>query len=156
MKISEMTSGLTTGQLAKRVGVNVETVRYYERLHLLSATTRKASGYRVCGPGELRRLHFIRNAQALGFTLQEIAEFLNLRVASTGRCGEVKRKTQDKLSQVEKKIAHLKALARSLRQLLECCDAQQLTEHCPIVDRLEDQAGCTSKDTAKRKHVKKQ
>ena len=152
MKSSEIATGLTIGQLAKRVGVNVETVRYYERRHLLSATTRKASGYRIYGPDELRRLHFIRNAQALGFTLHEIAEFLNLRVASTGRCADVKRKTQDKLSQVEMKITHLKALAGSLRQLLGCCDARQLTEHCPIVDRLEDRAGWTNEDTGKRKH----
>lgn len=98
-----MGSGLTIGQLAKRIGVHVETVRYYERLHLLSPHIRKPSGYRIYGPAELRRLHFIKNAQALGFTLHEIAEFLNLRISSAGLCGDVKRKTQIKLAQVEKK-----------------------------------------------------
>jgi MerR family transcriptional regulator, copper efflux regulator len=140
-----MGSGLTIGQLAKRVGVNVETVRYYERLHLLSPTTRRPSGYRIYGPTELRRLHFIKNVQALGFTLHEIAEFLNLRVSSTALCGDVKRTTQAKLAQVEKKMKDLQALARSLRTLIRSCDAQKMTDHCPILESL-DQGGWSSKD----------
>lgn len=109
-----MQSGFTIGQLAKRVGVNVETLRYYERLCLLAPSTRTPSGYRVYGPTELHRLQFVKNAQALGFTLHEIAEFLNLKVESTRRCGDVKRKTQAKLAQVEKKLEDLQALAGSL------------------------------------------
>lgn len=140
---------LTIGQLAKRVGVNVETLRYYERLDLLSPFTRKLSGYRVYGPSELRRLRFIKNAQALGFTLQEIAEFLNLRVGSTAVCGDVKRKTQVKLRQVEKKIGDLQALARSLRKLIRSCEAEQITDHCPILESLEHQAERTSKEARK-------
>lgn len=140
-----MQSGFTVGQLAKRVGVNVETLRYYERLHLLAPSTRTPSGYRVYGPTELHRLHFIKNAQALGFTLQEIAEFLNLRVASTATCGDVKRKTQGKLAQVDTKIKDLQALARSLRTLIRSCDAQKITDHCPILESL-DQGGWTTKD----------
>jgi Hg(II)-responsive transcriptional regulator len=146
-----MESGFTTGQLAKRVGVNVETIRYYERLRLLSPSTRKPSGSRVYGPTELRRLHFIKKAQALGFTLHEIAEFLNLRVSSTSLCGDVKRKTRSKLMQVEKKIEDLQALARSLRQLIRSCDAQQITDHCPILESMEDQEESTRKDSRKRR-----
>ena len=141
-----MGAGFTISQLAKRVGVNVETLRYYERLHLLSPSTRTPSGYRVYGPTELRRLHFIKNAQALGFTLHEIAEFLSLRVDATPICGNVKRKTQAKLAQVEKKIEDLQALARSLRKLIRACEAEQITGHCPILESLEDQGGWTSKD----------
>ncbi|MGH7230835.1 MAG: heavy metal-responsive transcriptional regulator [Nitrospiraceae bacterium] len=146
-----MESGFTIGQLAKKVGVGIETVRYYERLHLLSPSTRKPSGYRVYGSTELCRLHFIKNAQALGFTLHEIAEFLNLRVTSTALCGDVKRKTRAKLAQVEKKIQDLQALARSLQKLIRSCEAELITDHCPILQSLEDQAGWTNKDVGQRK-----
>lgn len=141
-----MESAFTIGQLAKRVGVNVETLRYYERLDLLSPSTRKSSGYRIYGPSELQRLYFIKNAQALGFTLQEIAEFLNLRIGSTAACGDVRRKTQVKLGQVEKKIADLRSLARALRKLIRSCEAEQITDHCPILESLEHQEERTSQD----------
>src|SRR5713101_4209048 len=77
-----MASGMTIGQLAKEGGVNIETVRYYERLQLLTPTARKPSGYRLYSDDVVRRLRFIKNAQALGFTLEEIAGLLNLRVDS--------------------------------------------------------------------------
>ena len=141
-----MEPALTIGQLAKRVGVNVETLRYYERLNLLAPSTRKPSGYRIYGPSELQRLHFIKNAQALGFTLQEIAEFLDLRIGSTAVCGDVRRKTQVKLRQVEKKIADLRSLALSLKQLIRSCEAEQITDQCPILESLKHQAERTSPD----------
>jgi MerR family mercuric resistance operon transcriptional regulator/MerR family gold-responsive transcriptional activator of gol and ges genes len=77
-----MASQLTIGQLAKSAGVHIQTVRYYERLHLLGPAARASSGYRLYGPEEVRRLRFIKNAKELGFTLREIAELLNLRVSS--------------------------------------------------------------------------
>ncbi len=140
-----MQSGFTIGQLAKRVGVNIETLRYYERLHLLAPLTRTPSGYRVYGATEFHRLQFIKNAQALGFTLHEVAEFLNLRVESIRTCGDVKRKTQGKLAQVEKKIEDLQALAHSLRTLIRSCEAEKMTDHCSILESL-DQGGWTGKD----------
>lgn len=133
-----MTSELTIGKLAKAVGVNIQTVRYYERRRLLSPTARKLSGYRLYGDDALRRLRFIKNAQALGFTLHEIAELLNLRVISTARCGDVQRKAQAKLVQVEAKVRDLRALARVIRDLIKSCKAQQTTDHCPILKSLEE------------------
>ncbi|MBI5411435.1 MAG: heavy metal-responsive transcriptional regulator [Nitrospirae bacterium] len=127
----------TVGQLAKVVGVNVQTLRYYERLKLLTPSARKSSGYRLYGPSEVARLHFIKNAQALGFTLHEIAELLNLRVNSTARCGDVQRKAQAKLKQVEAKVRDLRALARALRGLIRTCQAGQSTDRCPILNSLE-------------------
>ena len=143
-----MESHFTIGRLAKGGGVSVETIRYYERVHLLAPNTRKSSGYRLYGPTELRRLHFIKNAQGLGFTLHEIGEFLNLRVGTTATCGDVRRKTQSKLAQVDRKIEDLQALARSLRKLIRSCEAEQVTDHCPILESLADQEA--SKDGAKR------
>lgn len=132
-----MIPGLTIGRVAKAVGVNVQTIRYYERLNLLSPTARRPSGYRLYGDEEVRRLRFIKNAQALGFTLHEIEDLLNLRVRSTARCGDVQRKAQAKLEQVERKVRDLQALATALRSLLHDCRAGQPTDCCPILQSLE-------------------
>ncbi len=126
----------TIGQLAKVVGVNVQTLRYYERLKLLTPSARKSSGYRLYGPSEVARLRFIKNAQALGFTLHEIAELLNLRVSSTARCSDVRRRAQAKLAQVQAKVRDLQALERALRSLIKDCRAGQPTDRCPILQTL--------------------
>ncbi len=135
-----MTSELTIGQLAKQVGVNVQTVRYYERLKLLTPTDRKPSGYRLYGDEALRRLRFIKNAQALGFTLREIGDLLSLRVSSIARCGTVQVKAQAKLRQVEAKVHDLRALAQALRNLIRACQAEQPTDRCPILKGMEENA----------------
>ena len=129
---------VTIGRLAKDVGVNIQTIRYYERLKLLAPTARMPSGYRLYGTAEVQRLRFIKNAQALGFTLQEIAELLNLRVNSAARCGDVQRRAQAKLAQVEAKVHDLEALARSLKDLIRDCRAGQPTDRCPILKCLEE------------------
>ncbi len=135
-----MASGLTIGQLAKTAGVNVQTVRYYERRNLLQPTGRKASGYRVYGDDVLKRLRFIKNAQTLGFTLREVNELLNLRVNSIARCGTIRVKAQAKLRQVEAKTRDLLALSRALKRLIRSCLAGQPPEHCPILQTLDKEA----------------
>ncbi len=133
-----MESALTIGRLAKQAGVNIQTVRYYERLKLLTPMARKTSGYRLYGDEAHRRLRFIKNAQALGFTLHEIEELLDLRVGSKGRCGDVQRKAEAKLRQVAAKVRDLQALARALQRLIRTCRAGQPTDHCPILQSLEE------------------
>src|SRR5437867_10227253 len=133
-----MASDLTIGKLAKQVGVNIQTVRYYERRRMLSPATRTSSGYRLYGEEALRRLRFIKNAQALGFTLREIADLLSLRVSSTARCGDVQRKAQAKLAQVEAKIRDLRALDRALQDLVRACRGGQPTDRCPILKSMEE------------------
>lgn len=134
-----MASDLKIGQLAKQAGVNIETIRYYERLNLLGPSSRLPSGYRLYNRDAQRRLRFIKNAQALGFTLHEIAELLNLRVSSRARCGDVQRKAEAKLAHVEAKIQELHALARALKHLIRTCRAGQPTEACPILESLEQE-----------------
>ena len=129
--------------------MNVQTVRYYESLNLLNPFTRKPSGYRLYSHEEERRLRFIKNAQALGFTLREIAELLALRVASTARCGEVLEKARRKLVQVESKVDDLQALARALNSLIRACRVGQPTGHCPILMSLEDETQSGTKKVAK-------
>lgn len=129
----------TIGQLAKTIGVNVQTLRYYERLKLLTPSARKSSGYRLYGPSEVARLRFIKNAQALGFTLHEITELLNLRVSSAVRCGDVQQRAQAKLKQVEAKVRDLRSLARALRGLIQNCQAGQPTDRCPILKSMDEE-----------------
>ena len=102
-----MTVWCTFGQLAKAVCVNIHTVRYYERFRLLGPSARRPSGYRIYDEDEERRLRFIKNAQALGFSLQEIAELLKLSVTSSARCGDAQRRAQAKLTHVEAKVRDL-------------------------------------------------
>ena len=135
-----MASELTIGKLAKQVGVNIQTVRYYERRRMLSPATRTSSGYRLYGEEALRRLRFIKNAQGLGLTLREIDDLLGLRVSSTARCGDVQRKAQAKLVQVEAKIRDLRALDRALQGLIHACQAGQPTDRCPILKSMEENA----------------
>ncbi|MGH7206770.1 MAG: MerR family DNA-binding protein [Nitrospiraceae bacterium] len=108
------------------------------------------SGYRLYGDEALRRLRFIRNAQALGFTLREIAELLSLRVSSTARCGDVQRKAEVKLAQVETKLRELGALARALQGLIRDCKAGQPTDRCPILKSLEQETGTRNEMRTRR------
>ena len=128
-----MATQLTIGQLARIVGVNVQTVRYYERLNLLNPSARMPSRYRLYGHEEERRLRFIKKAQTLGFTLREIAELLTLRIASTGCRDDVQKRAQAKLVQVESKVQDLRVLARAFKKLIQTCEAGQSTDRCLIL-----------------------
>jgi MerR family mercuric resistance operon transcriptional regulator/MerR family gold-responsive transcriptional activator of gol and ges genes len=132
-----MTAVFTIGQLARAVGVNIQTVRYYERRRLLTPVTRKPSGYRLYGEEEVRRLRFIKNGQRMGFTLREITELLALEVATRGRCTEVQRRALAKLEEVEEKIADLQSLSRALRDVVRACQAGHPIDRCPIINSLE-------------------
>jgi len=145
-----MTTELKIGQLAKQVGVNIETIRYYERLNLLGPTSRLPSGYRLYNRDSQRRLRFIKNAQALGFTLHEIEELLDLRVRSKARCGDVQRKAEAKLKHVEDKVRDLQSLATALRCLIRTCRDGQPTNHCPILHSLEEDEARTVHATQRR------
>jgi MerR family transcriptional regulator, copper efflux regulator len=134
-----MRSELTIGRLARAAGVTVQAIRYYERLRLLRPVARRPSGYRLYGEDEIRRLQFIKNAQALGFTLREVTELLNLRAESSAQCSAVLGKAREKLRQVERKARALQALARSLRVLIHACESRRPTNGCPIVQSLEEQ-----------------
>jgi len=147
-----MTTELKIGQLAKQVGVNIETIRYYERLNLLGPTSRLPSGYRLYDRESQQRLRFIKNAQTLGFTLHEIAELLDLRVSSTARCGDVQRTARAKLLQVEAKARALQALAKALRGLIRTCRAGQPTDRCPILQSLEKTERRVNNDNRKTTH----
>ena len=132
-----MGAELTIGRVATQAGVNIQTIRYYERRGLLIPDGRRESGYRFYDEEAIRKLRFIKNAQELGFTLREISGLLRLRVSHRARCGDVKRKAEAKLRDVRAKIAGLKAMDRVLRNLVKTCRNQATTEHCPILKSMD-------------------
>src|SRR5260370_19574873 len=101
---------LTIGRLAKQAGVNVETVRFYERRGLLPKPPRTASGYRLFPPDAARRLRFIRRTQELGFSLTEIGELLSLRVSRRTTSAGIRSRPQANLSDIEAKIRSLESM----------------------------------------------
>ena len=141
---------LTIGQLAKKVGVNIQTLRYYERLNLFGPSARRPSGYRLYNHSDEGRLRFIKNAQALGFSLREIAELLTLRVVSNTCRSDVQNRAKTKLEQVESKIADLQRLAKGLNSLIRVCKAGQLTGRCPILTSLEEPSDFGTKKISTR------
>jgi MerR family copper efflux transcriptional regulator len=132
---------MTIGRLAERAGVNIDTIRYYERNGLLPAPTRRASGYREYAAGDVERLRFIRRAKELGFTLSEIGELLSLTADRKNDMRGVRRKAEDRLEQVELKIEELQRVRRGLLRLIDACPGHGELASCPIVTAL---SGATS------------
>jgi len=127
---------MTIGRLAQRAGVNIDTIRYYERNGLLPAPTRRPSGYREYAAGDVERLRFIRRAKELGFALAEIAELLSLTANRHSDMRSVKRKAEERLTQIEFKIRELQRVRRGLQKLIAACPGQGELGHCPIVTAL--------------------
>ncbi len=127
---------LGIGKLAKSAGVRIDTVRYYERSGLIAPKTRLPSGYRRYGLMEVSRLHFIRRAQALGFTLQEVRELLAL--SKRRDIARVKRAAQNKLADVERRLADLERIRDGLRRLITDCPGHGRAADCPILRALGD------------------
>ena len=125
---------ITIGQLAQTAGVNVETIRYYQRIGLLPLPKRDYGSIRRYSADDLKRVRFIRGAQALGFSLDEIALLLGL---SDGKhCSETQALAERKLKMVNKKIADLAAIQKSLKGLVTKCSKGSRGCGCPIIDAL--------------------
>jgi len=128
---------LTIGRLAQLVGVNLETIRYYERQGLLPAPPRTAAGYRVFPRESARRLRFIKRAQELGFSLNEIAELLALRMKPGTKQTDMRMRAEAKISDIEQKIRTLQAMKKTLRQLTDRCEGCGPLSDCPILESLD-------------------
>ncbi len=128
---------MTIGQLAKRANVNVETVRYYERRGLIARPTSNASGYRQYTPRDVARIEFIKRCQSLGFSLNEIADLLSLRVDPKATCADVKQRAEAKIADVEEKLEELARIKSALSRLAETCTGEGPSSECPILDALE-------------------
>lgn len=128
-----MSKPLTIGHLASVTGVNVETVRYYQRFGIISEPKKPAKGYRIYPPDTVDRIRFIKRAQQLGFSLQEIAELLQL---GEGHCDDVRRRAEEKQAHIDIQINDLKKLRNTLDKLIKTCQTDNDPIHCPIVETL--------------------
>ncbi len=132
-----MENTLSIGQLAAAAGIEVTAVRFYERKGLLTAPPRRASGYRSYDQAAVQRLHFIRQAKQLGFSLAETAELLELRIRPGRTCSKVKGQAVQKIADIEQKVKQLKRFERALRVLIAQCAQGKTDGECPILDALE-------------------
>jgi MerR family mercuric resistance operon transcriptional regulator len=126
---------MTRGELARQGQVNPETIRYYERSGLLPTPVRSESNYRLFAPAEVQRIRFIKRAQAVGFSLDEIKTLLDLKHAPDATCGDVREMVDTKISDIDRKIAALQAIRDDLCGLFdECPGGDHPTEECPILE----------------------
>lgn len=128
---------LTIGQVAKNAGVNVETIRFYERQGLIGKPPRRLSGYRQYEPDIVRRIRFIQRAKELGFSLREITELLSLRVARGSTCADVRARALSKMKDIDAKITVLQGMRGALVRLSEACVGRGPVSECPILDALD-------------------
>jgi DNA-binding transcriptional MerR regulator len=128
---------LSTGQVAKASGVNIQTVRFYEREGLLAPPRRSASGYRQYTDDAVRIVTFIKRAQELGFTLREARELLRLRTLGPKRAEAAKSAAEAKIRDVDEKLRDLTAMRSALASLVSACRRAGGTITCPILEALE-------------------
>ena len=141
---------LTIGQLAASAEVTVETVRFYQRRRLLAEPERPAGGIRRYASADLARLRYIRRAQSMGFSLDEIVGLLEL---NGGRaCEQTKLLTEHKLLDVRKRLSELRKLERELLRLVARCGEARAGECCPTLELLEHE-GTTTSLRSRAKHV---
>ena len=131
---------LTIGEVARRAGIGVETIRYYEREGLIQEPERTESGYRQFPPDTVQRLRFIAHAKRLGFSLKEIAELLALRIDTPApvACEEVREHAETKLREVQERVAALRRIEDVLTELVGNCRSRAPTDPCPILRSLEN------------------
>jgi MerR family mercuric resistance operon transcriptional regulator len=123
------------GELSTRTGVNIETVRYYERIGLIPAPPRKNGRQRIYDESHVRRLKFVRRSRELGFALDDIRTLLVLADRGEQACSETKEMTVRRLADVRGKIISLRKLERALRQMTDACRPGRQSS-CPILDAL--------------------
>lgn len=142
---------LHIGQIASRIGVQPEAIRYYERRGLLPRPVRGTNRYRIYTREHLERVDFIKKAQVLGLSLEEIRQLLELKYRSRSPCQHVRDLLRQKLLQVEQQMARLQAFRRELKAALRACERavrvhKVSKDTCPILD------GLNRKKVARRNH----
>ncbi|NIP72351.1 MAG: heavy metal-responsive transcriptional regulator [Gammaproteobacteria bacterium] len=128
---------LKIGQVAKRTGITVETVRFYEKQGLIAAPQRSASGYRQYTPDTVKRVRFIQHAKEVGFTLKDIAELLALRREPGTSCADIKLRATHKIEEVDRKIQDLQRIREALARMAIKCSGRGDLRECPILEELE-------------------
>lgn len=130
-----MDAPLTIGRLARAAGINVETIRYYQRIGLIEEPPRPSQGYRRYPAETVARIRFIKRAQELGFTLQEVQELLSLH---DGDCDEARLLAEKKRAVIQARINDLQAIQAELETLIEACRSSDGQHRCALIERLTD------------------
>lgn len=144
------------GELAKKTGVSVQTLRYYERRGLLRKPKRRPSGYRDYPVDAVDHLKFIKGAQEMGFSLNEVDRLLSLREARSGDCTAIRNLVRTKLDELSHEVHRLKLMQDSLGAAMRTCTSVTPARECPIISRISEttrrtrQAGFTTLQPPKR------
>jgi len=125
------------GKLAQAAQVNVQTIRFYEREGLLTDPDRNPNGYRQYRQIDIDRVQFIKQAQSLGFSLEEIKQLVNLRIDPNSNCEHVRHQAEEKIDRIRTKINELEQFALTLESLVAECKIKKMTETCPILKSIE-------------------
>jgi MerR family transcriptional regulator, copper efflux regulator len=130
---------MTISKAAREAGVGVETIRFYERKGLIAQPAKpKDSGFREYPTETVQRIHFIRLAQEIGFSLREIEELLSLRADPAADCSDVRERATAKLTEVDRKIAQLEQIRGALKELIAACPGRGALRACSILEALSD------------------
>lgn len=124
---------MKTGEVAGRAGVNVQTLRYYERRGLLREPCRRESGYREYGEDAVQVVRFVKRAQRLGFTLDDVEVLLRLDAGGPDGCDAAQRLAAQRIAELDHRIADLRAMRRALRRLLDTCHLPRGERACPLI-----------------------
>jgi MerR family transcriptional regulator, mercuric resistance operon regulatory protein len=131
---------MRTGQVAEQAGVNVQTLRYYERRGLLPEPSRRESGYRVYGPDAVRTVRFIKRAQQLGFHLSDAESLLALAAGGPESCDAARELADEKIAELDRRIADLIAMRESLGRLAATCAKPRAERECPLLQSIQEAA----------------
>lgn len=129
---------MNIGQLARRAGVPIDTVRYYERQQLLPTARRSAAGYRIFDEDAVQRLRFIRRAKALGFRLEEVGELLTLSAERGRDMAGVHQTAAARLADIDLRMRELQRMRDALAQLVDACPGHGAMGSCPIMAALQE------------------
>lgn len=130
---------LKIGEVAKMSNVGIETIRFYEREGLIPCPVRLQSGYRQYSKDAVRRIQFIKNAKELGFSLKEISELFSLRVKPKTKCGDIKKRAETKIADIEERIKILQKMKSALKTLISECVGKGPAGDCPILEHFSSQ-----------------
>lgn len=135
--------GMRTSQVARQSGVNIQTLRYYERRGLLQRPPRRPSGYREYTTEAVRVVRFVKRAQELGFCLDEVEALLELASGGPANCDAARTLAKQKLDELQQKMVSLRAMQTSLRRLVATCEMPRTERDCPLLEALESDDAST-------------
>ena len=127
---------MNTGEVALAAGVNIQTLRYYERRGLLAEPPRRESGYRMYGPDAVRLVRFVKRAQELGFSLDDVESLLQLAEGGPESCDSAQELARQKIAELDGRIEHLRAMRGALADLVRTCELPAAERDCPLVHAL--------------------